>query len=122
MNRQLEIDSDRKVYMQVTAIDQIKIGQNQDGSWYVYDLLNRVLVKDKFRTEKQAYDYARWEYITKPCFNGLVYKQLTREQFIAQWMEYSSVLLPLFLRANSNGYLDMQMVVEDGTGREWDAI
>jgi hypothetical protein len=108
--------------MKITSIDQLEIGQNQDKSWYVYDLLNRAVVKDAFKTEKQAYDYARFEFVTKPCFNGLVYRQLTRAQFVSQWIEYSAELMPLFLRANSGGYLEMQMAVEEGAGSMWDAI
>ena len=108
--------------MHTQTMDGIEICQNENGTWYGYDVLNQIVIKDEFRTEKEAYDYARWEYITKPCFNGLVYKQLTRAQFVRQWMEYSAELMPLFLRANSSSYLDMQLAVEEGAGRMWDSI
>lgn len=108
--------------MNTTTIEHLEIGMNHSGTWYVFDSLNRVVVKDEMESEKQAYDYARYEYITKPFFNGLVYKQLNREEFVAQWMEHSAVLYPLFLRANSTGYTDMQLVVAEGAGRWWDAI
>ena len=103
-------------------MDGIEICQNEDGTWYVYDILNQIVVKDEFVDEKIAYDYARFEYITKPCFNGLVYKHMTRSQFIKQWLEYSAELFPLFLKANSTGFVDMQIAVGEGAGSTWDGI
>ena len=43
-------------------MDYIEISQNEDGSWYSYDCLNLVVIKDGFEYEKQAYDYSRFEW------------------------------------------------------------
>jgi hypothetical protein len=59
---------------------------------------------------------------TKPVSNGFGHIDMTREEFITRWMDYSSQLMPLFLEVNSTGYLDMQLVVEEGAGKMWDKI
>ena len=56
----------------------------------------------------------------KMVSNGWGSKEVTRNEFQQQWLDYSGRMWMLFDDGEYSKYLDMQYMIEDLAGKTWD--
>jgi len=56
----------------------------------------------------------------KMVSNGWGSKEVTRNEFQQQWLDYSGRMRMLFDDGEYSKYLDMQYMIEDLAGKTWD--